>query len=247
MKEIEIYENNGIITLDKEIVVLYNAYQMNLSATSVRLFGYDLSDDDYDVIWNDVKNRHKDFPLENDLYNIVFDCYRKYIINGIMTKQLVITNSKSVLKDVSDYNSIKKVADENINYILSLFGFLSDKEFHYFTDRYFFLKDDVEYNAKYEKKIAKVMKLKGALRRMKLYGVKSLKANPVYYPYYLLAISPLILRQTGGDLLVMEDKVEKRKSELRNYINARGSIFVMLICFVVFIVLLILDLYFGIF
>ena len=185
MKEIELYEN-GIFTPDGQIDALYNAYQMNLSETSVRLFGYDLSDDDYDVIWNDVKNRHKDFAFESDLYNIVFDCYRKYIINSIMTKQLVITNNNSVLKDVSDYNSIKKVADENINYIMSLFYFLSDKEFHYFTDRYFFLKDDIEYNAKYEKKIAKIMALKGAFRRMKLYGVKPLKADPVYYPYYLL-------------------------------------------------------------
>ncbi|MGN1457197.1 MAG: hypothetical protein ACI4XP_04485 [Acutalibacteraceae bacterium] len=243
MKEIEIYENNGIITLDEEIDVLYNAYQMNLSATSVRLFGYDLSNDDYDVIWNDVKDRHKDFAFENDLYNIVFDCYRKYIINAIMTKRLVITNSKSVLKYVSDYNSIKKVADENINYIMSLFYFLSDKQFHYFTDRYFFLKDDVEYNAKYEKKIAKIMELKGSLRRMKLYGVKPLKADPVYYPYYLLAISPLILRQTGGHLIFMEDKVEKRKSELRHCIYARANILAVLICFVVAVIILVL--YFG--
>lgn len=239
MKEIEIYENSGMITLDEEIDVLYNAYQMNLSATSVRLFGYDLSDDDYDVIWNDVKDRHKDFTFENDLYNIVFDCYRKYIINGVMTKQLVITNSKSVLKDVSDYNSIKKVADENINYIVSLFYFLSDKQFHYFTDRYFFLKDDVEYNARYEKKIARIMELKGAFRRMKLYGVKPLKADSVYYPYYLLAISPLILRQTGGHLLFMEDKVEKRKSELHYCIYANTNLLAVLICFVIAMIILV--------
>lgn len=246
MKEIELYEN-GVFTLESQIDVLYNTYQSKLSETSVRLFGYDLSGSDYDIIWNDIKSRHTEFCHCNDLYNIVFDCYRKYILDGIMTNRLVITNSKSVIKNISGFDSMKKDIDENINCIFSLFFYLSEKQFKYFCDRYFFLKDDVEYNEKYEKKIAKIMELKGAFRRMKLYGIKPLKAEPDYYPYYLLSISSLILNQIGGYLLIMEDKVEKRKVELKNCINARIGLFVILICAIIALLILIVDFYFHIF
>ncbi len=174
--------------------------------------------------------------MAEDLFAVVFYCYRTYIFAGINSKQLIISNDRTILKNCTDYPNTK-----NLNNILSLF---SRKQFDYFIDRYFYLKNNVNVNTKYEKQIANIMKLKGNLSILKVNGISPLRAEPKYYPYYLLSISDSILSQIGGkESIIPEDDIMKLSFLLQRFTILRVSFMICLIIALITLLIILVQIH----
>jgi len=213
---------------------LYTKYQKKLSDTTTRLCETDLTEEDYQNIWHDVEQNLIRFPFATNLLAITFDCYRKYLFSCISSNRLKLRSDNGVLREAQMLPSMD-YSNTTVNHVLSL---LSREQFDYFINRYFYMDNQVPVNLKYEKRIARIMQLKGNLKILRMNGIKRLLPYPEYYPYYLLYISDDMIMQIGGTKnIIPDEKITELSFVLQRFSILRVSfligIFVALVALLI--------------
>ena len=202
--------------------VLYSKYQRELSDTTIRLCETDLTDVDYQNIWNDVKKKLINYSSAADLFAVVFDCNRKYLFSCIDSDRIKIHRNSNILSETD--TSVPVQDTDSVNNILSL---LSRKQFDYFMNRYFYMDDRTAVDPKYEKKIAQIMQLKGNMSILKVNGINKFPPVQEAYPYYLLKISDDMLMQIGGEgSIIPNKKISNLSFLLQRFSIMRASLII---------------------
>ena len=137
-----------------------------------------------EIVLENVYSRLSEIDVDCQIEFLVFDCLRKELLDRCRRTANLRCSAKNLTlreAEISDFHSEKD--DLRLDIVLL---FLSIKERRYFLDRYYFLRDDIKFNARYEKTIYRLFNGKGiAAIRFRYFGIPSKTITSKRYVDYL--------------------------------------------------------------
>lgn len=182
------------------------------------------------------------YSLETDCLVAIVGCMRDLVLEGLDNGEITVADCSERLQTYhQERASIKEIPEKQINIVLSEF---SRKMFNYFIDRYYYLKDEVDFDKKIEKKIA--AHFLGKTNVNTLYTLNHFSAASIgtgAYMLYLKELDPLFVKQIGG-----KGYFEPHSASLEHYLiqrtvnPARKAFPIIVIMFVALLIAAFLEL-----
>lgn len=148
-------------------------------------------------IFEKVLERQGDICYSDTISNIVYDCFRKYILEKIRLGQAFLKASCILLTEFSPKMNVGPNEDDELA-LQRIFSYFERKEFDYFINRYYFFDKEVEYNRRMERKIARLMNGRGAAWPIRWKKTKVLPPGAANYVGYLDSMPEWFLNQIGA-------------------------------------------------
>lgn len=171
------YNQNNIIQ------VIRNDYFQYIKDELRRIVGHADNSIIEDII-NDAAVNLSTVWDDCDISFLVFDCIRKKVISVCKTDAVVRAQTNIDILRESEFPSAHSPVDDLRLDIVLLF--LSKKQRKYFLERYYYLRNDIRINRRYERIIYKLFNGKGiASLRFRHFNIPYKKVTPKLYADYL--------------------------------------------------------------
>lgn len=186
--------NNSLGNTNNIRTLIELEYREYIKNQFVRLIGF-YSFEYVDMVIERMCLQLPKFNGNCDLMFLAFDCVRHEILelknesigSNSITFCSIIENYRPILRSFSEIENDSK----RLDIVLS---FLSGKKREYFFDRYYFFKDDVSFNRKYEKEIKRLFAGKGIVSlRFKYFNIVKKSVTPSLYLDCLSTLDPFYI------------------------------------------------------
>ena len=135
------------------------------------------------------------FCQANEIENIVIDCFRKHVLELIRTGNAQPQKSCLLLAEFAAAPNEGPNKDDELA-LQRIFSYFKRKQFDYFINRYY-LFNEVNYNCRMERRIAKLMKGRGIAWPIRWKRTKLLTPGNTNYVGYLDSMPEFFLLQIG--------------------------------------------------
>lgn len=149
-----------------------------------------------DEIFKRIRKRQGYFCDENLIGNIVYDCFRKYVLEKIRDDDVKPQKGCIVLCEYQKNKSKGPNKDDELA-LQRILSYFNRKQFDYFINRYY-LFQEVHYNRRMERRIAKLMNGRGAAWPIRWKKTKVLPPGAANYVGYLDSMPEWFLNQIGA-------------------------------------------------
>lgn len=192
MKREELYRNVGFNSTNI-VNVLYANYSNYIDKESNRIAGY-TSNDITERVLKNTSTRLSEISQDCDISCLVFDCLRKEILADYKQSLKSYDKVSNLLLTEAEFNYMEKENDDLRLDVVLLF--LSTKQRKYFLERYYYLRDDIKINKRYEKIIFRLFNGKGiASFRFRYFQIPNKKVTSKRYVDYLDRLDASYLEQ----------------------------------------------------
>ncbi len=142
-----------------------------------------------------VLKRQGPYCDSNTIWNMVYDCFRKYVLELVRSGQATPKVSCILLKEYADNPNEGPNKDDELA-LQRILSYFKRKQFDYFINRYY-LFNEVNYNRRMERRIAKLMKGRGIAWPIRWKRTKLLTPGNTNYVGYLDSMPEFFLLQIG--------------------------------------------------
>ncbi len=143
-----------------------------------------------------VLKRQGPYCDSNTIWNMVYDCFRKYVLELVRNGQAMPKASCILLKEYADNPPNEGPNKDDELALQRIFSYFKRKQFDYFINRYY-LFNEVNYNRRMERRIAKLMKGRGIAWPIRWKRTKLLMPGNANYVGYLDSMPEFFLLQIG--------------------------------------------------